>query len=71
MKKNINTTDRFIRILVFIATLILFFTKIITGSLAIALLVVISSILLLTATINFRLLYRLIGVSSCKIKSKK
>jgi len=67
MKKNINSLDSIIRIAFFVITLSLFLTKILTGTLAIVLIVA-GSILLLTSIVNFCPIYRILGINTCKIK---
>lgn len=63
MKKNIGTVDRAIRILISTVIAALFFTKIISGTLAIVLLAI-AAIFLITAFVSFCPLYFLFGISS-------
>jgi hypothetical protein len=64
MKKNIGKTDRLIRVILAIIISGLVVGDIVTGTLAIVLLII-SAILLLTSVINFCPLYTLIGFNSC------
>lgn len=63
MKKNIGTVDRAIRILISAVIAAIFFTKIISGTLAIVLLAI-AAIFLITAFVSFCPLYFLFGISS-------
>ena len=63
MKRNENTLDRVIRVIVGIALLAAAFT--VTGGLKIVLIVV-AAIALFTALTGFCLLYRLFGISTRK-----
>ena len=67
MKKNMGTNDKAIRILVAVVLAVLFFTKVITGTLGIVLLAV-AIIFVLTSLISFCPLYLPLGIST---KSKK
>jgi len=68
MKKNMSSTDSIIRILIAALITVLFFTKIITGTFAIVMIIV-AAIFLATSVIGFCPLYALIGVKTCKTKS--
>lgn len=59
--------DKAIRIIVALIIAILFFTKIITGTLGIILLVV-AGVFLVTSFISFCPLYTLVGCNTCKVK---
>ena len=63
MKKNVGTTDKVIRILAAVAVIILYFTNVISGTLAIILLAV-SSLLILTSFISFCPVYWPFGIST-------
>ena len=65
MKANINSTDKVIRILIAIATVVLYFTGTITGTAGIILLVV-GGVLLLTSLISFCPIYHFLGLSTKK-----
>jgi hypothetical protein len=67
MKKNLGTIDRVIRILVAVAVLALYFTHLISGTLAIILLIV-SAIFILTSVFSFCPIYFGLGLSSRKKK---
>lgn len=68
MKKNMSSTDSVIRIIIAALITVLFFTKIITGTFAIVMIIV-AAIFLATSVIGFCPLYALIGVKTCKTKS--
>ena len=65
MKKNMGSTDRIIRIFVAAVIAVLFFTKVIAGTLAIVLLAL-GGIFLLTSFVSFCPLYAPFGLSTCK-----
>lgn len=65
MKKNMGSVDRIIRILIAAVIAVLFFTKVITGTLGIVLLVL-AGIFLLTSLVSFCPLYVLFGIKTCK-----
>ncbi len=69
MKKNMGSADRIIRFLLAAAVLILFFTDVISGTLAIVLLAV-AGIFVLTSFVSFCPLYAPFGLSTCKVKPK-
>ena len=60
--------DRFIRPLIAIALIALYFTGTVTGTIGIVLLVV-AGIFLLTSVVGLCPLYSLFGINSCKVKS--
>ncbi|MDX1350103.1 MAG: DUF2892 domain-containing protein, partial [Putridiphycobacter sp.] len=66
-KKNMGSKDKLIRTLVAVVIAILYFTNIITGTLAIVL-AILAIIFLLTSLVNFCPLYTLFGVNTCKTK---
>ncbi len=70
MKKNVGSIDRTLRILLAIIIAILFFTKVITGTLGIILLIF-AGILVITSLIGFCGLYTILGINTCKIKNKE
>lgn len=70
MKKNMSSQDRTIRIVVAVIIAILFFTKVVTGTLGIILLVL-GAVFLLTSTVRFCPLYALFGISTCKVEEKE
>ncbi len=67
MKKNMGSADKIIRIIIAIIISALYFTQIITGTLAIVLLVL-GAVFLLTSFISFCPLYVPLGINTCKQK---
>jgi uncharacterized membrane protein len=67
MKKNMGTTDKTIRILVAVVIAGLYFGNIITGTLAIVLMVL-AVVFLVTSLINFCPLYAIFGMNTCGVK---
>ena len=65
MKKNIGTIDKVIRILIAVVVVALYFSNVISGTLAIILLAL-SAILVVTSLISFCPLYWPFGLSSAK-----
>ena len=65
MKPNMGTADKAMRIIVAIAIAILYFTNIISGTIAIVLLVL-AGIFILTSFISFCPLYLPFGISTRK-----
>jgi hypothetical protein len=65
MKKNMGTIDKVIRILVAVVVVVLFFTHVISGVVAIILLAV-SAIFVLTSLISFCPLYIPFGINTGK-----
>lgn len=63
MKKNVGTTDKVIRILAAVVIIALYFTNVISGTLAIVLLVV-SGLLILTSFVSFCPAYWPFGIST-------
>jgi hypothetical protein len=68
MKSNMGKFDRVIRILIAAITSTLYITGIISGTLGVVLLIV-GAVLLLTSVINFCPLYKIFGISTCKVKN--
>lgn len=68
MKTNMGPQDKTIRIIMAVIIAVLFFTKVISGTLAIVLLVV-AGIFVLTSLIGFCPLYSLLGVNTCRKKA--
>ncbi len=62
-----GTVDKAIRIIVALIIGILFFTKVITGTLGIVLLVL-AVVFLITSLVSFCPLYTLVGCNTCKVK---
>jgi len=65
MKKNMGTVDKVIRILVAVVVVVLYFTHVISGILAIILLAL-SAIFVVTSLISFCPLYLPLGLSTRK-----
>ena len=65
MKKNMGNVDRVIRILVAVVVLILYFTHVITGTLAVILLIL-AGIFVVTSFIGFCPLYLPFGFNTGK-----
>jgi hypothetical protein len=65
MKKNMGTIDKVIRILVAVVVVVLYFTHVISGTLAIILLIL-SAIFVVTSLIGFCPLYLPFGLSTRK-----
>ncbi|MEN9523477.1 MAG: hypothetical protein RL065_1854 [Bacteroidota bacterium] len=65
MKKNMGTADKIIRIIIAAIIAGLYFGHIISGTLAIVLLVL-ATIFILTSFISFCPLYAPFGISTCK-----
>jgi hypothetical protein len=65
MKKNMGNVDRIVRVLIAVVIAILFFTKVISGTLGIVLLVL-GGVFLLTSLVGFCPLYAPFGIKTCK-----
>ncbi|MGN5955177.1 YgaP family membrane protein [Sphingobacterium lactis] len=65
MKKNMGTVDRTIRVILALAIAVLYFMNVISGTLAIVLLVI-AVVFVLTSVIGYCPLYSLLGISSRK-----
>ncbi len=65
MKKNMGQTDRIIRLIVAALIAVLYFTHMITGTLAV-ILGIVAVIFLVTSLIGFCPLYTLLGISTNK-----
>lgn len=65
MKKNMGSTDKIIRILIALTVVVLFYTNVISGTLALVL-SVFAIILLITSFVNFCPLYLPFGISTRK-----
>ncbi|WP_433895127.1 YgaP family membrane protein [Sphingobacterium mizutaii] len=68
MKTNMGPQDKTIRIIIAVIIAVLFFTKVISGTLAIVLMVV-AGVFVLTSLIGFCPLYSILGISTCKRKA--
>lgn len=69
MTKNMGTIDRVLRTLIAIAIGVLYLTGVITGTIAIVLLVL-AVVFLLTSFLSFCPLYAPFGIRTCKTKSQ-
>lgn len=67
MKKNMGTADKVIRILVAIVIAGLYFANLISGTVAIILLIL-AGIFIITSFVGFCPIYRLLGISTLKRK---
>jgi hypothetical protein len=65
MKKNMGSTDRIVRVLIALLVVILYFTNLITGTIAFVLLAL-SGIFVLTSLVSFCPLYLPFGIRTCK-----
>jgi len=65
MKKNMGTVDKVIRILVAMIVVILYFTHVISGTLAIILLLL-SGVFIVTSLLSFCPLYPIFGLNTKK-----
>jgi hypothetical protein len=65
MKKNIGSIDKVIRILIAAVVVVLYFTKVISGTLGIVLLIV-AGIIALTAIIDFCPIWAVLGINTKK-----
>jgi len=65
MKKNIGSTDKLVRLILALVIAVLYFTNVISGTLAIVLGVV-ALVLVITSLLNFCGLYAIMGCSTCK-----
>jgi hypothetical protein len=67
MKKNMGSIDKAIRLVIAAVVVVLAFTKVISGTLAIVLLIL-AAIFVLTSFISFCPLYTLFGINTGKNK---
>jgi len=65
MKKNMGTIDKVIRVLVAVIVLVLYFTHVISGTMAVILLIL-SAVFVVTSLLGFCPLYLLFGLSTMK-----
>ncbi len=68
MKKNMGSTDRLLRVVIALGIIGLSLAGILSGALAIVLLVL-SAVFLITAIIGFCPLYAPLGISTCRVKN--
>ncbi|WP_172916676.1 YgaP family membrane protein [Capnocytophaga canis] len=69
MRTNMGTTDRIIRLLIAVAIGILYFTNVVSGTLAIVL-GILAGVFVLTSFIGFCPLYLPLGINTCRNKKK-
>tara|TARA_B100001059_G_C17508289_1_gene414493 strand:- start:25 stop:315 length:291 start_codon:yes stop_codon:yes gene_type:complete len=67
MKKNMGSTDRFIRLFIAVALLTTFYTDTVTGIIG-YLMAAVAGVLILTTFISFCPLYSLLGINTCKMR---
>lgn len=67
MKKNMGSADKAVRLLVAVVVLVLALTKVLTGTLAIVL-IILAGVFVITSLVSFCPLYTLLGLSTCKKK---
>lgn len=70
MKKNLGSADRLIRVAIAALVAVLYFTHVITGTLAIVLLVA-AGILVATSLVSFCPLYAIMGINSCPVNKAR
>lgn len=70
MKKNMGSADKTMRILVAVAIIALYFANMISGTVAI-LLLVLAGVFLLTSFIGTCPLYMPFGISTCKVHNTR
>lgn len=68
MKKNVSNIDKGLRVLIALTITLLYYFNIIDGTLA-YILMGFAIVLLITGLVNFCPLYKILGVSTCKIKN--
>jgi len=68
MEKNMNSVDRIIRVVIAIAAVV-GASAVGFGSLGAWLLLAVGAIMLVTAAVGFCPLYRVFGVSTCKVRA--
>ena len=67
MKKNMGSADRIIRLLLAVTVALLYFMEVISGTVAIVLLVL-AAVFVLTSLVSTCPLYMPFGLSTCKIE---
>jgi hypothetical protein len=70
MKKNVGTGDRFLRVMIGVIALILGLSGMLEGTMK-WIVLGIGTVMVFTASIQFCLLYTILGVNTCKVKYKK
>lgn len=69
MKKNMGSADKIFRLIVAAVLVILYFTNTISGTIGIIALVI-AAVFVLTSVVSFCPLYTLLGINTCKTKTK-
>ncbi|WP_036155410.1 YgaP family membrane protein [Maribacter forsetii] len=67
MRKNLGSTDRFIRLFIAVALLTTFYTETVTGTIG-YIMAAVAGVLIFTTFISFCPIYSLLGINSCKVK---
>lgn len=70
MQKNMGTLDRVIRLLIAAVAVFLFYNGTLSGTVGIVALVV-AAVFTLTSVVSFCPIYKLVGLSTCPVESKK
>jgi hypothetical protein len=70
MKKNMGTVDKVIRVLVAVIILVLYFTHVVSGTLAVILLII-AGVFIVTSLLGFCPLYLPFGLSTRKKEEAK
>jgi hypothetical protein len=70
MKKNMGTVDKVIRVLVAVIILVLYFTHVVSGTLAVILLII-AGVFVVTSLLGFCPLYLPFGLSTRKKEEAK
>jgi hypothetical protein len=65
MKKNMGTADKIVRLLIAAVIAVLFFTKVISGTLGLVL-IILAAVFALTSFVSFCPLYLPFGINTCK-----
>lgn len=68
MKKNMGNTDKIVRVIVAIAAALLVYFQVVTGTFA-YILIAVATIFVLTSVVSFCPLYKLVGLSTCKVNN--
>lgn len=67
MKANMGYIERIVRILAAVVIVVLYFTNVISGTAAIILLTI-AAIFIVTSLVNFCPIYKLVGISTCRLR---
>jgi hypothetical protein len=70
MKKNMGSTDKFVRLAVAAIVAILYFTGTLTGTMGLVLLIL-AGVFVLTSLVSICPLYSIFGISTCPVKDGK